>query len=125
VNWLSKVPSWLIALAMVITSMAFVYFLVAQPNRFEFAGLAFGFSESGVKSNLKFHVTDFRYNNQPSWVQITGSEDAIFCGLTWVDDDSPEGSCKIGRDENNRWVARTGGDASANECYATCLFIEP
>jgi len=42
VDWLSKLPSWLIALALVTIAGAFVVVAVKQPDHFEFAGLGFG-----------------------------------------------------------------------------------
>jgi len=41
-DWLSKVPPWLAALALVAIAGAFVFIAVKQPKHFRFAGLDFG-----------------------------------------------------------------------------------
>jgi hypothetical protein len=75
-------------------------------------------------NNINFGLLDQQYSNQPSWAQITGSEKAIFCALTRVDDDSSKGSCEIGRDGGNHWVIRTGGNSGENACTVTCMLAE-
>ena len=80
------------------------------------------FSQSGAKP-IKFKVIEFPYENNTSWNKITGSDGAIFCGLTLVDDDAQGGKCEI-REQGDYWEARTGGDGKANTCQATCLLAQ-
>lgn len=39
---LSKLPAWVLAIAMAVIAILFTYVLITQPKRFEFAGLGFG-----------------------------------------------------------------------------------
>lgn len=54
---------------------------------------------------------------------IPGSSGAIFCGLTYVDDDGPDALCEVSRD-GTEWFMKTGLGGDFNACKAMCLFAE-
>jgi len=60
------------------------------------------------------------FNNVLEWTEIPGSQGAIFCALTRVDDDSPKGTCEIGRG-SGKWLYRTSGGSGDNACSARCF----
>lgn len=62
------------------------------------------------------------FNNVPEWTEIPNSSGATYCGLAVVDDDSPAGSCHIGRNGGS-WLYRTGGGSGANICAARCITV--
>jgi len=57
-DWISKLPAWLAALALLVIACAFVFVVVKKPDRFEFAGLNFG-QEKEVKMDLENAVLAF------------------------------------------------------------------
>jgi hypothetical protein len=73
---------------------------------------------------INFGLVDFLFENLVQGAQIPGSEGALFCGLTLVDDDAPSGKCEISRDKDNHWIAKTGGGEAANTCRAMCLMAQ-
>jgi len=59
--------------------------------------------------------------NEPTAAEIPGSEGAIFCALTMVDDDSPAGICEVFH-QGDKWVMRTGAaSCGAQACSVTCM----
>ena len=81
-----------------------------------------GVTEKG--SPINFGLVDYPFSNLIQGAQIPGSEGALFCGLTLVDDDTPSGSCEINRDGDNHWIAKTGDGGNGNACRATCLLVK-
>ena len=75
-------------------------------------------------NDTKFRIIQQAFNNQPEWAQITDSSKALFCALTTVDDDAPQGSCEVNMDDQGRWLVRSGGDGTINGCRVACLTTE-
>jgi hypothetical protein len=74
---------------------------------------------------LKFSVIERPFSNLiGGGAQIPDSEGAIFCGLTFVDDDAPHASCEVTKGAGNIWLYNTGGDGTVNACKVTCLFAK-
>ena len=74
----------------------------------------------GGRMNWKPDIFMESFCDVPAGAQIPGSEDAIFCALSRVDDDTPGGYCQVYRD-GDRWMYRTGGNCGANACTAMCM----
>lgn len=59
--------------------------------------------------------------NVPIAVEIPSSSGAKFCYLTFVDDDSPAGFCRVYYN-SGKWYWQTGGGGGENQCGAMCVW---
>ena len=76
---------------------------------------------SGPKISIRSSIP-FSDVRQPA--TIPNSHDAAFRGLTYVDDDSPAGWCKVFYDNAAKeWRFQTGGGGGDQGCEATCMWI--
>jgi hypothetical protein len=90
-------------------------------NWFSDGGIIRALSGLSKRDKLEFSTITFPFSNLHEAAEIPGSEGAVLCALTHVDDDSPVGSCTITRDDKKHWLVSTGGNGGDNACAATCL----
>ena len=77
---------------------------------------------SGLGARLRTYPFSAALRARP----IPGSQGAMMCALTTVDDDSSDGWCKVYFDEQfGEWMHQTGGTGGDNYCEATCMWIGP
>lgn len=76
----------------------------------------------GAVTAAKLGLSVFAYSfcNVTSGIAIPGSEGAIFCALSFVDDDNAESWCQV-YPQDGKWFARTGSGCGGNACGAYCL----
>jgi hypothetical protein len=77
----------------------------------------------GFKYRPRIRTIFFTFSNDTTPTLIPGSERATFCALSWVDDRSEKGSCKI-YTENSTWFVQSGDSYEHNQCAAACLFLD-
>ncbi|MBT9558105.1 MAG: hypothetical protein IV100_18875 [Myxococcales bacterium] len=76
----------------------------------------------GAVTAAKLGLSVFAYSfcNVTNGIAIPGSEGALFCALTYVDDDNAESWCQV-YPQDGQWYARTGSGCGGNACGAYCL----
>lgn len=78
-EWLSKLPPWLGALALVAIAVGFLFVAITQPPRFEFAGLGFGqkAAPNAVETLPPGAVVAFDLEKgcPPRWTNVTESRE--------------------------------------------------
>jgi hypothetical protein len=66
----------------------------------------------------------YPFHTVPQPLPLPESQGAAFCALTTVDDDTPDGWCKVFFDEQTGdWMAQTGGGNTDQYCEATCMWL--
>ena len=68
-------------------------------------------------------IIDTGFDGITTFTNVPGATDAFFCALSRVDDDSPQGSCRV-RKSNGVWQYQAGGDSGDNHCRVICLFLK-
>lgn len=78
-----------------------------------------------VPQNASMWAQTFQKNfdGVVKWTEIPSSDDAIYCALSRVDDDTGSGSCMVRR-RNGRWEYIAGGTSSVNHCEVMCLRLQ-
>ena len=77
-------------------------------------------SYNDLEDKPGFALEEFNFCDEQVGVKIPNSDGALFCALTFVDDDTANGSCEIFR-SGNEWFYRTGGACAAQSCSGMCL----
>ena len=75
------------------------------------------------KYRPRLRTVFFTFSNDTKPTLIPGSERASFCALTYVDDITETGSCKVFI-QNSAWHVQSGEGPEGNNCAAACLFID-
>ena len=77
----------------------------------------------GFKYRPRLRTVFFTFSNDTKPTLIPGSERAAFCALTFVNDLTETGSCKVFI-ENSAWHVQSGEGFEGNNCAAACLFLD-
>ena len=75
------------------------------------------------KYRPRLRTVVFTFSNDTKPTMIPGSERASFCALTYVNDITEAGSCKVFL-QNSAWHVQSGDGFEGNNCAAACLFLE-
>jgi hypothetical protein len=77
-------------------------------------------------SDFSTRLRTYRFAEVLRPTPLPRSRGAAMCSLTTVDDDSPNGWCKVFFDEQlGEWMSQTGGTDADQYCEATCMWIGP
>ncbi|MDA9008391.1 hypothetical protein N9K16_00365 [Alphaproteobacteria bacterium] len=75
------------------------------------------------KYRPRLRTVVFTFSNDTKPTMIPGSERASFCALTYVNDITEAGSCKVFL-QNSAWHVQSGDGFEGNNCAAACLFLD-